>query len=296
MHINTLEELRFHFDIDRQFLPEPRLYLLFDSDISSELSSTYFLLDDTPEYYPLFLNTHLEEHIQHSPYLIAITEKSSKFMDWFFTYGKQWGFFYFSTHSLDEALKHWHSIIFTTSNNVKSNTLLRIYDPKILLSILNDKDPKKITNALAPCESLYFQNEKNQWIKYNAKEGHNNSTKSTRQHPDHAIYINAISKRCELILWDKSPYLIAKFSPQSLDTAIHQGVSIALNNNFTQQHSILAFLRLWLERGPTSLNSREMQRYLQTPSISYTDKIDYLKENTPQEDSWNQAPNPPIII
>jgi hypothetical protein len=99
-----------------------------------------------------------------------------------------------------------------------------------------------------------------------------------------------------LILWDKSPYLVEKFSPLNLDTAIHQGVCIALKNNFTQQHSILAFLRLWLERGPTSLNTREIQRYLQTPSITYKEKIDYLIKNTPQEDTWNQMPNPPIII
>lgn len=296
MYINTLEELHFHLKNDRQLLPEPRLHLLFDSNLSSELSSTYFLLDDTPEYCPLFLNTHLEEHIQHSPYLVTLSQKSSKFIEWFFTYSNQWGFFYFSAHSLDEALKHWQSIIFPTSNNLKNNTLLRFYDPKVLTSIINDKDPQKAANALTPCESLYFQNKENQWIKYNVKEGHNNSAKPTQQHQDYSLYIKAISKRCELILWDKSPYLMEKFSPLSLDTAIQQGVSIALKNNFTQQHSILEFLRLWLERGPTSLNSRAIQRYLQTPSITYTEKIDYLKENTRQEDTWNQTPNPPIII
>ena len=128
----------FHCDNDRQFLPDPHRYLLFDRSRNSELCSTYFLLDDTPEYYPLFLNTHLEEHIQCSPYLVKVSTESSKFIEWFFTYGKQWGFFYFSEHSLDEALEHWQRIIFPHSNDAKNNTLLRFYDPKVMLSILND--------------------------------------------------------------------------------------------------------------------------------------------------------------
>mgnify|MGYP002700472364 CR=1 FL=1 len=181
MLINTLEKLCFHLDNDRQFLPDPHLYLLFDRSLNSELCSTYFLLDDTPEYYPLFLNTHLEEHIQCSPYLVKVSIESSKFIEWFFTYGKQWGFFYFSEHSLDEALEHWQRIIFPHSNDAKNNTLLRFYDPKVMLSILNDKDPQIATNALAPCQSLYFQNENNQWIKYNHQGDKEGSFLSLKQ-------------------------------------------------------------------------------------------------------------------
>lgn len=297
MHINTLEELCFHIDSDRQFLAGLHLYLLFDSNLNNELSSNYFQLDSTLEYYPLFLNTHLEEHIHCSPYLVKISTESPKFIEWFFTYGKQWGFFYFSAHSLNEALEHWQSIIFprnnAVKNNIKNDILFRFYDPKILRSILNNEDQQKANIALAPCQFLYFQDENNHWIKYNPKE---NPINATQQHQDYSLYIKAISKRCELILWDKSPYLLEKFSDLSLDTAIQQGVSIALKSHFTQQNSILTFLRLWLERGPKTLNSQEVQHYLQTPSITYIEKIQHLRGTTPQEDTWNQTPNPPIII
>jgi len=143
MYINTLEELRFHLNNDRQFLSGLHLYLLFDGNLHSELSSTYFQLDNTLEYYPLFLNTHLEEHIHCSPYLVKISTESPKFIEWFFTYGKQWGFFYFSEHSLDEALKHWQSVIFPRKNEAKNNILLRFYDPNVLRSILGDKTKRK---------------------------------------------------------------------------------------------------------------------------------------------------------
>ncbi|OUR90223.1 hypothetical protein A9Q81_19710 [Gammaproteobacteria bacterium 42_54_T18] len=297
MYINTLEELCFHLNNDRQFLSGQHLYLLFDSNLHNELSSTYFQLDGTLEYYPIFLNTHLEEHIHCSPYLVKISADSQKFIEWFFTYGKQWGFFYLSEHSLDEALKHWQSIIFPqtndTKNNIENHILLRFYDPKILRSILCDEDQKKATHALAPCQFLYFQNENNQWIKHTPKE---DSANVTQQDQGYSLYIKAISKRSELMLWDKSPHLMEKFSSLNLDTAIEQGVSIALNSNFTQQDSILAFLSLWLERGPKILGSQEIQRYLQTPSIPYAEKIYHLREKTPQEDTWNQTPKPPIII
>ena len=293
MHINTLEMLNFHLENDRQHLPKQHLYLLFDSDLHSELSSTYFLLDDTPEYYPLFLNTHLEEHIHSSPYLIKISDHSQKFIEWFFTYGKQWGFFYFSEHSLDEALTHWQSTIFPHANSVKNNTLLRFYDPKVLRSLIGDQNPQKTIDSLAPCHSLYLQDNNNQWFKCTPTEA---SLSVTLHNQDDSLYVKAISKRCELILWDKSPWLMEKFSHQSLDAAIQQGVGIALKSNFTQQHSILAFLRLWLELGPETLSSEKTQRYLLTPNLPYIEKIHHLRESTPTEDTWNQAPKPPIII
>jgi len=270
--------------------------LVFDSNLHSELNSTYFLLDDTPEYYPLFLNTHLEEHIHCSPYLVKISADSSKFIEWFFTYGKQWGFFYFSEHSLDEALKHWQSIIFPHPNDTTNNTLLRFYDPKILYSLISDQNSQKAINALVPCHSLYFQNENNQWIKYSPKTDKKDSLSTVQNNPDYSLYVKAISKRCELILWDKSPKLTEKFSCQSLDVAIQQGVCIALKCNFTQQHSILTFLHLWLERGPTALSSEETLDYLLTSKLSYIEKIHHLRDNIPQEDTWNQTPKPPIII
>ena len=293
MFINTLETLNFHLENDRQRLPKLHLYLLFDSDLHSELSSTYFLLDDTPEYYPLFLNTHLEEHIHRSPYLIKISGHSQKFIEWFFIYGKQWGFFYFSEHSLDEALIHWQSTIFPHANSVKNNTLLRFYDPKVLRSLINDQNPQKTIDSLAPCHSLYLQDNNNQWIKCIPSK---DSLRTTLHNQDNSLYVKAISKRCELILWDKSPWLMKKFSHQSLDAAIQQGVGIALKSNFNQQHSILAFLRLWLELGPETLSSEKTRRYLLTPSLPYIEKIHHLRENTPPEDTWNQAPKPPIII
>ena len=293
MHINTLEELCFHIDSDRQFLAGLHLYLLFDSNLNNELSSNYFQLDSTLEYYPLFLNTHLEEHIHCSPYLVKISTESPKFIEWFFTYGKQWGFFYFSAHSLNEALDHWQSIIFLQNDNAKSDILFRFYDPKILRSMLNDGDQQKAANALQPCQFLYFQNENNQWIKYNPKE---DSANVVQKRQNYSLYVKAISKRSELMLWDKSPRLMEKFSSLSLDAAIQQGVNIALKSNFTRQDSIITFLHLWLERGPKALGSQEILRYLQAPSISYAEKIHHLRENTPQEDTWNQTPKPPIII
>lgn len=296
MHINTLEKLSVHLENDRQHLPNLHLYLLFDSNLHSELNSTYFLLDDAPEYYPLFLNTHLEEHIHYSPYLVKVSVGAQKFIEWVFTYGKQWGFFYFSEHSLDEALKHWQSIIFRNPNDATNNTLFRIYDPKILCSLISDQKSQKAINSLLPCHSLYFQNENNQWIKYTPATSEIDSFSTIQKKQGYSLYVKAISKRCELILWDKSPQLMEKFSCQSLDAAIQQGICIALKSGFTQQHSILTFLRLWLERGPATLSSEETQHYLLTPELSYMEKIHHLRENIPPEDTWNQAPKPPIII
>ena len=165
-----------------------------------------------------------------------------------------------------------------------------------MLSILDSKDPQKAFSALTPCQSLYCQNEDNRWIKHTPKESKASPLKATTKGLDHSLYTQAISKRCELTLWDKSPWLMEKFSSQSLDAAIQQGVNLALQSGFTQQNSILTFLRLWLERGPETLNSPEIQRYLQSTSTSHTEKIHYLRENTPQTDSWNQAPKPPIMM
>jgi len=238
MIIDTLERLHYQLQIDKQSTPNQSLFLLLDNQIQTELISNYFLLDDTPEYRPLFLGTHLEEHIQHSPYIIQATRSTQSFIEWLFTHSQQWGFLYFSSHTIDDAFDHWQkSILLNTTKDTGLQYLLRLYDAKVLETIISSPYHTEFRKTLTPCSSIYFQNNNNQWVRQksseyithdlatSAQETPSNDALQDQQSnvidalengPFNALCIPTIAKRCELLLWDKNPCLIEKFyAPRS---------------------------------------------------------------------------------
>ncbi|PCJ45958.1 MAG: hypothetical protein COA99_03715 [Moraxellaceae bacterium] len=317
LQINSLEHLRHQFISDKQQLPKHNLFLIFDHNIATDITSMFFRLDEAPEYYPLFLGTHLEQHIVDSPYLIKINNNSLEFSEWFFTHSKQWGFFYLSTHSLDNALAHWQNVLFVeTDTSTKSpnslisngdtqnmNYLLRFYDAKVLQALMA-RHYQESSNALTPCELLYYQDSSQtdsqdshyQWVKHNIHSAIYPTPKTQHNILDDAdhfrlndLCVDNIAKRCEIALWDTSPRLVAKFSHRMRKKALKKGVDIALQAGFHDQSSILLFLNLWLERGPKAFYTPENIRYLANSDISAQEKALQLETTIPETDTWNDT-------
>lgn len=311
MIIDTLERLHYQLQKDKQSTPNQSLFLLLENQIQTELIQNYFLLDDTPEYRPLFLGTHLEEHIQHSPYIIQATPSTLAFIEWFFTHSQHWGFLYFSSHTIDDALSHWQkSILPSASKKTNPQYLLRLYDTKVLNAIISSPYHVEIRNILTPCSFMYFQNNNNQWVRQkNSEFSANDFAKTTKETSDHeaqqdpktnlinaldshsrfALYTPTIAKRCELLLWDKRPDLIEKLYPPMRKSIIEQGVEMAHKANLTEPQHLLAFLVLWLENGPNAITAPACGKQLVDSTISQEEKFRLLEEINSIEGSWNQV-------
>ena len=313
MTIDTLERLHYQLQKDKQSNPKQSLFLLLDNQPQTELISHYFSLDEAPEYRPLFLGTHLEEHIQHSPYIVQATSSTQAFIDWFFTNSQQWGFLYFSSHSIDDALDHWQkNTLSNTTVNTNQQVLLRIYDAKVLSTIIDNPYYSEFQQALSPCSTLYYQNNNNQWIRQKTNQLIMNQrttptdvaagSEHEHQQTQHSSFINAlendqlhtlctpvIAKRCELLFWDKKPHLIEKFYPPIRKNVMEQGVEFARQANLMEPRYLFSFLALWLERGPKAITTQNGRSQLMSTAISSDEKICLLKEICGIEDSWNQV-------
>ncbi|OUS31546.1 hypothetical protein A9Q99_02970 [Gammaproteobacteria bacterium 45_16_T64] len=294
MVVDSLEKLHYQLARDQQLFPKHHLYLIFDG--LPEIVSTYFLLDDAPEYLPLFINTHLEDELQCSPYIVCINLTSLAFIEWFYTAGLGLGFFYFSPLTIEASLSHWQKLLFhQTQDNTDQHFMLRFYETSVFEALINNQELSEFNTALAPCSTLYFQTTNKQWIKQkntravNTPAREHNLIKTLSHTNLPPLCIHTLAKRCEISFWESSPEKIEKFHPRIRAQVLEAGVTLALSANIFAKAPLIDLLALWLDRGPLELTSQPHLSVLHTSSATDYEKIKYLTDTTSHHDSWKKT-------
>lgn len=117
------------------FIEQTRVFTILDGALVPKLPMR--LYEMRPPNYCLFRSEELTPDIAEvAPYLITLTP-NKPFTDWVLeeSFGRNWGIFVHSPHSMIEMRRHFRSL-FTVYNEEGNPMLFRFYDPRVLQTFL----------------------------------------------------------------------------------------------------------------------------------------------------------------
>ncbi|MDX1692517.1 MAG: DUF4123 domain-containing protein [Ketobacteraceae bacterium] len=136
-------------------------FLLLDGATTGQLIQQYFVLDESPEYRPLFLGID-DNLLCQSPFLILITSHTEPFLRWISQNYPGTAFAFLSAFSLDEQLPFWQSLlrVITPDNQLLE---FRFYDGKVAFDLFRYGQENEKRLVFQPCHTLYFQQDDAYW-------------------------------------------------------------------------------------------------------------------------------------
>ena len=149
-------------------MPIPvRGYLLVDGAQREAIIRQYFLLDETPEYRPLFLGLGDDgpDTLAASPYLMELHEGSGNYLNWLAAEHPELGFAFLSANSLDQQLPFWQSLL-TVRYPDGAAGYFRFFDGRVARRIFFHGTDGEKQKLFQPCHALFFQDEQSRWHGY----------------------------------------------------------------------------------------------------------------------------------
>lgn len=136
-------------------------FLLVDGAVRTAVIQEYFLLEESPQYLPLFLGM-TDESLSQSPYLIQIKDTSGDYLHWLSQEHPGLGFAFTSCLSLDEQIQIWQSLL-VVNTAANSPCYFRFYDGHVARQLYLHGSEVERLRIFQLCHHLYFQNEQQAW-------------------------------------------------------------------------------------------------------------------------------------
>ncbi|MGH9946359.1 MAG: DUF4123 domain-containing protein [Pyrinomonadaceae bacterium] len=154
----------------RQHLVSPttHLYCVLDGASVPKLPKRLFETE-TPNHC-LFKGDLEPDMLYVAPYVVLMVH-GAPFTDWVFDegFGKHWGIFAQSRHSIREMRRHFRSLVTVYDENAKTLTF-RFYDPRVLNKFVPMFDAEQLDTFFGTVESYYAESE-DKLVKYQLENG-----------------------------------------------------------------------------------------------------------------------------
>lgn len=272
--VNTMfsaSSLANNMKADLVHYPQGWHFLMVDCNLNEALPSEYFLLDEKPEYRPLFLGSS-DDLVDASPYLILLQDSSKDFLDWFQHHSNQWGFIFHSPYSLDEQLPFWQSILEVSISNSDAS-FLRFYDGSVAHKLLQHANENERNMLFQPCSSIHLQDEKNQWVKHKGPcTGKNPLIYQLNQpwlHLSDQTYaaITAsedatLQEKLQDVIWQSYPEKVQHMPEGALTNLIYVGILQARTLSIQSEKHIMLFVCLMIEYSLTFYQDSKIQQLI----------------------------------
>ena len=259
---NQLNEL---MSADLSTHPHGQLYLIFDSSLHPDLLAQYFLLDEEPEFVPLFFG--IEELLPISPYLIALNATTAAFVEWFQYHSRQWGFIFSSNHGLQALLGHWQSLLQVIIPTGNAPTFFRYYDGQVLENFLTSASTADIKSFFQPCNGLFYQTKDRQWHYMTiAQQQVSTPNDEPRELPGYkppwfqlseCSYKhllpeakNTLKQDILQIAWHLYPEILERYPDAKIDVLLQEGINTAESLGLRSERQIALFICLIIEFHP----------------------------------------------
>lgn len=254
---STSECLQTVLEKDLEAFPQGQHYLFFDSALDSNIIRQYFLLEEAPEYLPLYLGQE-DDLLLLSPYLVKIKNSTFSFIDWLHNNDKQWCFAFSSNYSLDEQLPFWQSILQIQLTNHEL-CAFRFYDAKVARQLIAHAKPSELAAVFQPCNSLLLSKDALQWERVLLPESGQTQLHYKSNYPWLELAqdtVNAISRppvylksSVKDMLWNHYPAQLAAMTPSTLDKLLDGIFTRCENLAIQSEQHITLFACLTVEIG-----------------------------------------------
>lgn len=159
--MQKIEHITSDIDLRRELNRQPyNMFMLLDGSRFENVFDFIHRIYELPEYYALYMGTHLESAVEVSPCLLRIYKERPEFLDWYLKEGASahQAILLTSPCDLESLALHFRHYLDARLPN-REIALFRFYDPGILNAILPFRTKPQVAELLALCESLYWYTE-----------------------------------------------------------------------------------------------------------------------------------------
>ena len=153
-----------------------RTFVVLDGASVPELRMR--LYEMRPPNYCLFRGELKPDMAEVAPYVIQLTP-NTPFTDWALAgenFGKHWGVFVHSMHSIKEMRRHFRGLV-TVYNENGNPMIFRFYDPRVLRKFLPTCNGEELKTFFGKVETFFAEDDKGQ--KFSAFRLENDELKQT---------------------------------------------------------------------------------------------------------------------
>ena len=144
------------------FVENTRAFAILDGASIPDLRMK--LYETQPPHYCLFRGERPPDVQEVAPYVVQLTP-GGLFADWLLgaCFGKHWGIFAHSRHSIKEMRRHFRSLI-TVYDETGKPMIFRFYDPRVLPNFLPTCDADELKTFFGNVDNFFAENVKAQTL------------------------------------------------------------------------------------------------------------------------------------
>jgi hypothetical protein len=145
------------------FVENTRAFAVLDGASIPDLRQRLYEMQ--PPHYCLFRGDRPPDVMEVAPYVVYLAP-GSKFADWVLTecFGKHWGIFAHSRHSIKEMRRHFRSLI-TVYDETGKPMIFRFYDPRVLPNFLPTCESNELKEFFGTVDAFYAEDVKAQTLR-----------------------------------------------------------------------------------------------------------------------------------
>lgn len=140
------------------FTENTRAFVVLDGASIPDLRMR--LYETQPPHYCLFRGDRPPDVMEVAPYVVQLIQGST-FADWVLTecFGKHWGIFAHSRHSIKEMRRHFRSLVIVYDEEAKP-MIFRFYDPRVLPNFLPTCETSELNEFFGTVDTYFAENVK----------------------------------------------------------------------------------------------------------------------------------------
>lgn len=144
------------------FTEQTRTFVVLDGASVPDLRMR--LYETNPPHYCLFRGELEPDVAEVAPYVVQLA-LGSVFADWVTSecFGKHWGIFAHSLHSIKEMRRHFRSLV-TVYDEAGEPMIFRFYDPRVLQNFLPTCNEDELKTFFGNVDALFAENAKQQTL------------------------------------------------------------------------------------------------------------------------------------
>lgn len=144
------------------FVENTRAFAVLDGASIPDLPKR--LYETQPPHYCLFRGDRPPDVMEVAPYVVQL-DPGSAFADWVLgeCFGKHWGIFAHSRHSIKEMRRHFRSLVIVYDEEGKP-MIFRFYDPRVLPNFLPTCEPQELNEFFGTVDMYFAENVKAQTL------------------------------------------------------------------------------------------------------------------------------------
>jgi hypothetical protein len=144
------------------FVENTRAFAVLDGAAIPDLRQRLYEMQ--PTHFCLFRGDRPPDVMEVAPYVVYLSP-GAKFADWVLTecFGKHWGIFAHSRHSIKEMRRHFRSLI-TVYDETGKPMIFRFYDPRVLPNFLPTCGPNELKEFFGTVDAFYAEDVKAQTL------------------------------------------------------------------------------------------------------------------------------------